>query len=96
MPLTVYCTAAINLLSDSVSYTTFLFSNGVSTIILLKSTRVFHSKLINGGFLALRYCLRTIGYCFPIIFKIEENKVIGLGDSSIPPTMETMSTLPVS
>ena len=34
-----------------------------------------------GGFLTLGYCLRTIGYCFPIVFLTEENKVIGWRDS---------------
>ena len=34
-----------------------------------------------GGFL-------TLGYCFPIVFWIEENKVSGWGDSPILPTMK--------
>ena len=29
-----------------------------------------------GGILTLGYCLRTIGHCFPIVFWMEENKVM--------------------
>ena len=46
-----------------------------------------------GGFLNLGYCLITIGYCFPIVFWMEENKVM-IG--RFPLLWKTLSTLPVS